>query len=63
LIVPGNYLRLGNIVPHLHARVVPRYLDDAAPEQPLPWIPVEVSVDQYSKRYAQLREAGALLQD
>src|SRR5262245_13381542 len=32
-----NYLLLGNIVPHLHVHVVPRYLDDSAPERPLPW--------------------------
>jgi diadenosine tetraphosphate (Ap4A) HIT family hydrolase len=58
-----NYLLLGNIVPHLHVHVVPRYLDDAAPERPLPWTPVEVSVDQYARQYEQLREAGLALKD
>ncbi|MGE0702608.1 MAG: HIT domain-containing protein [Vicinamibacterales bacterium] len=32
-----NYMRLGNVTPHLHMHVVPRYLDDTAPERPLPW--------------------------
>src|SRR5690349_15900357 len=31
-----NYLLLGNMVPHLHVHIVPRYLDDASPERPLP---------------------------
>lgn len=29
-----NLLLLGNLVPHLHTHVVPRYLDDAEPERP-----------------------------
>ncbi|MBV8959425.1 MAG: HIT domain-containing protein [Actinobacteria bacterium] len=32
-----NLLTLGNWVPHLHTHVVPRYVDDPAPGQPLPW--------------------------
>jgi diadenosine tetraphosphate (Ap4A) HIT family hydrolase len=31
-----NYELLGNAVPHLHAHLIPRYLDDAAPGRPLP---------------------------
>jgi diadenosine tetraphosphate (Ap4A) HIT family hydrolase len=31
-----NYQLLGNAVPHLHAHLVPRYLDDPAPGKPLP---------------------------
>ena len=58
-----NYLLLGNIVPHLHVHVVPRYLDDAAPEQPLPWTPSEVPADQYARQYEQLREAGVAVKD
>ena len=58
-----NYLLLGNIVPHLHVHVVPRYLDDAAPERPLPWTPSEVPADQYARQYEQLREASAVLGD
>ena len=58
-----NYLLLGNVVPHLHVHVVPRYLDDAAPERPLLWTPSEVPVDQYAEQYQQLREARDQLQD
>jgi len=56
-----NFMLLGNLVPHLHVHVVPRYLDDAAPERPLPWTPIEVSADDYSKQQEQLREAGLLV--
>ena len=35
--VKVNYNVLGNWVPHLHTHVVPRYSDDPAPGQPLPW--------------------------
>ena len=31
-----NYQLLGNLVPHLHVHLVPRYLDDPAPGKPLP---------------------------
>jgi diadenosine tetraphosphate (Ap4A) HIT family hydrolase len=31
-----NYELLGNGVPHLHVHIVPRYIDDTAPGQPLP---------------------------
>jgi diadenosine tetraphosphate (Ap4A) HIT family hydrolase len=41
-----NYMLLGNIVPHLHVHVVPRYLDDPAPERPLAWDPREVPEDE-----------------
>lgn len=30
-----NYQLLGNAMPHVHAHIVPRYLDDSAPERPL----------------------------
>lgn len=53
-----NYQLLGNIVPHLHVHIVPRYLDDAAPERPLPWTPAEVPAEEYSRQYDQLRKAG-----
>jgi diadenosine tetraphosphate (Ap4A) HIT family hydrolase len=56
-----NYLLLGNIVPHLHVHVVPRYLDDAAPERPLPWDVSQVPADQFARQFAQLREAGVAL--
>jgi diadenosine tetraphosphate (Ap4A) HIT family hydrolase len=32
-----NYMLLGNQVPHLHAHVFPRYVDDPAPGGPLSW--------------------------
>ena len=53
-----NYMLLGNIVPHLHVHVVPRYLDDPSPERPLPWDPHEVPADEYSRQCQQLREVG-----
>jgi diadenosine tetraphosphate (Ap4A) HIT family hydrolase len=55
-----NYLLLGNIVPHLHVHVVPRYLDDPAPERPLPWDPSPVPDAIFAKQFQQLREAGGL---
>lgn len=56
-----NYLLLGNIVPHLHVHVVPRYLDDPAPGLPLPWAPREMPAGEYSTQFQQLQEAGAVL--
>jgi diadenosine tetraphosphate (Ap4A) HIT family hydrolase len=50
-----NYLLLGNIVPHLHVHVVPRYLDDPSPGRPLPWEPREVPANEYSSQVQQLR--------
>lgn len=35
--VKMNLLVLGNLVPHLHTHVVPRYPDDPAPGGPIPW--------------------------
>ena len=54
-----NYLLMGNAVPHLHVHVVPRYLDDPAPERPLPWEPTEVPADDYARQVQQLHEAAA----
>jgi diadenosine tetraphosphate (Ap4A) HIT family hydrolase len=31
-----NYETLGNVEPHLHTHLVPRYLDDSAPGRPYP---------------------------
>lgn len=58
-----NYLLLGNIVPHLHVHIVPRYLDDSAPGRPLPWDPAEVPTDQYEQQLEALRDAGAAQED
>ena len=52
-----NYLLLGNIVPHLHVHVVPRYLDDAAPGQPLPWAPSPVADEIFADQFRQLKDA------
>jgi diadenosine tetraphosphate (Ap4A) HIT family hydrolase len=52
-----NYQLLGNIVPHLHVHVVPRYLDDSAPERPLPWNPSLVSEEDFVSRARELRDA------
>jgi diadenosine tetraphosphate (Ap4A) HIT family hydrolase len=51
-----NYLLLGNIVPHLHVHVVPRYLDDPAPGLPLPWAPLPVPDEVFARQFTQLRE-------
>jgi len=56
-----NYLLLGNIVPHLHVHVVPRYLDDAAPERPLPWNPSPVPEKIFAEQFRLLREAASSL--
>ena len=52
-----NYLLLGNIVPHLHVHIVPRYLDDSAPERPLPWNASPVPDELFAARFRQLRDA------
>jgi diadenosine tetraphosphate (Ap4A) HIT family hydrolase len=52
-----NYLLLGNIVPHLHVHVVPRYLDDSAPERPLPWNTSPVPEELFAEQVRQLRDA------
>ena len=56
-----NYMLLGNIVPHLHVHVVPRYLDDAAPERPLPWNAVSVADDRFAEQFERLKEAALSL--
>jgi len=52
-----NYQLLGNVVPHLHVHIVPRYLDDSSPEQPLPWSPSRVPDDEFEIRARELRAA------
>lgn len=58
-----NLAMLGNVVPHLHTHVLPRYLDDPAPESPLPYTywssQVELPADVFAADVAALR---ALLQ-
>ena len=56
-----NYMLLGNVVPHLHVHVVPRYLDDPSPEGALAWDPREVPAAEYSRQFQQLQEVAAAL--
>ncbi len=56
-----NYMLLGNIVPHLHVHVVPRYLDDAAPERPLPWNTSPVPDELFTEQFERLREVSLSL--
>jgi len=53
-----NYELLGNFVPHVHAHIVPRYLDDARPHAPLqPWNPQPVADDAFDRQLATLTRA------
>lgn len=54
-----NYLLLGNVVPHLHVHVVPRYLDDPAPGRALPWEPHEVAAAEYERQFERLQAIGS----
>jgi diadenosine tetraphosphate (Ap4A) HIT family hydrolase len=53
-----NYQLLGNLVPHLHVHVVPRYVDDPAPGMPLPWEPKPVDPSEFERQVQRLTEAG-----
>jgi diadenosine tetraphosphate (Ap4A) HIT family hydrolase len=52
-----NSLSLGNIVPHLHVHIVPRYLDDSAPERPLPWLATPIPEEVFATRLLLLTDA------
>jgi diadenosine tetraphosphate (Ap4A) HIT family hydrolase len=56
-----NYELLGNLVPHLHAHVVPRYFTDEAPGRPIDPTSqgreVYLSDIDYDERVAQIRQA------
>ena len=54
-----HYLLLGNIVPQLH---VPRYLDDPAPERPLPFEPLPVPDELFADQFKKLKEASISFQ-
>jgi diadenosine tetraphosphate (Ap4A) HIT family hydrolase len=62
-----NYLLLGNLVPHLHTHVVPRYRDDPAAGGPISWetlvapppTPTSVLHDQAGKLRAALSSDGS----
>ena len=57
-----NYLLLGNIVPHLHVHVVPRYLDDRAPERPYLGSHFRVPEELFDEQFQRLREAGSFFE-
>ena len=59
-----NYRILGNLVPHLHAHIQPRFYGDAYPGQPVggaPEQPVFLTADEYLERIAAIRAALQLL--
>ena len=46
-----NYNVLGNGVPHVHAHVIPRYLDDPSPGMPLsPWVVRDVENEEFARQ-------------
>ncbi len=53
-----NYLLLGNLVPHLHVHLVPRYLDDPAPGEPLPFEPNPVTESEYDRQVQLLTDVA-----
>jgi diadenosine tetraphosphate (Ap4A) HIT family hydrolase len=59
-----NYQILGNLVPHLHAHIQPRFYGDAYPGQPVsgvPEQPVFLTGDEYLERIAAIRAALLLV--
>jgi diadenosine tetraphosphate (Ap4A) HIT family hydrolase len=56
-----NYQLLGNIVPHLHVHLTPRYLDDPFPGRPLPFEPSPVDPTEYDRQFALLRDMAGRL--
>ncbi len=56
-----NYQLLGNLVPHLHVHLVPRYLDDPAPGKPLPWEPKPVTESDYDSQVQRLTDVAKII--
>ena len=58
-----NFQLLGNLVPHLHARIVPRYYGDPAPGRPLDLGDqmVRLAPQEYEERVRLIQEAPAWL--
>jgi diadenosine tetraphosphate (Ap4A) HIT family hydrolase len=51
-----NYDLLGNLVPHVHTHIVPRYLDDPCPNTPLkPWVLDTVPDEIFEQQVRDLR--------
>jgi len=51
-----NYNLLGNLVPHVHTHIVPRYVDDPCPNTPLsPWVLSPVPEDAFEDQVRRLR--------
>jgi diadenosine tetraphosphate (Ap4A) HIT family hydrolase len=57
-----NYQLLGNLAPHLHVHLVPRYLDDPAPGKPLPWDPKPVDQADWDSQVRLLSEVTRMSQ-
>ena len=60
-----NFETLGNLLPHLHTHVVPRYLDDPAPGRPLLGAPGteepgQINEETFRAQVAQLRAAAGM---
>ena len=54
-----NYDLLGNLVPHVHTHIVPRYVDDPSPNMPLkPWEPAPVAEHAFQDQLDRLRRAS-----
>ena len=53
-----NYQLLGNLVPHLHVHVVPRYIDDSAPGKPMPWEPKPGPEAEFDRNFRLLTETA-----
>ncbi len=53
-----NYMLLGNIAPHLHVHLVPRYVDDPHPGKPVPFEPKAVAEADYAHQVQLLTEVG-----
>jgi diadenosine tetraphosphate (Ap4A) HIT family hydrolase len=57
-----NYQLLGNLVPHLHVHLVPRYLDDPAPGKPLPFEPKPLAESELHSQLQLLKNAASTTQ-
>lgn len=57
--VKMNINLLGNLVPHLHAHLLPRYYDDSAPGRPIDpnYQMVTLTPEEYQKRVRQIQAA------